>query len=566
MKKTAFLITLCLVLLPAVCFAQVINALPDELDNDPNQPVLATEAGLFQRSSISFLNVLAQQGTPLRRDWADMLVRIIQNSVHMPRFDYNAISQTVVDNFLAMPNSVSIEDRMNATVVPAILTAVEAESELRAMGMLTEQQRNSFIVNKARELGITETELNAVMNSAYIFVAVFNGMQSRRNESGATVVTLNAGGHWWRIDNSGEKPKAVLFSRIESTRRATHQNPDSAFISAARTIASDVQIATRGIPEFQLTAQIISRTARHVEISIGKNEDVKIDDKFRVFEQREDSEGNVRERRRGWIMADRILKGTEESQSRAQIISGSPYLGAIVREVPELGIDINLAFITTPRSIEVKNSTNPNGGTLRFKDVEISNMFGPRLKVGTNMARFGVPIPQFWVNLSGEYLWGDAKGSVSLSGQEVNLSGTESYGGELSIAKKWYIRRFVIAPEVGFGVKRVLLKTEEIRGTWTLGQGAWLTQFAYSQWSVGAIANLGLEIAITPLVNIGGFAGLSAFTGGNQWSLTWLNKDREWVDYTDFSDRNSGDFRLKNTGVTSGVYASWAIPSRRNKR
>jgi len=106
-----------------------------------------------------------------------------------------------------------------------------------------------------------------------------------------------------------------------------------------------------------------------------------------------------------------------------------------------------------------------------------------------------------------------------------------------------------------------LLRTDQISYVWELGEGFRRTRFAYSQWSVGAVANLGTEIALSPLVNIGGFAGLSAFTGSNQWSLTWINKDDEWEDFPDFTDRNSGDFRLNNTGMSWGVYFSIAIPS-----
>ncbi|MCL2844754.1 MAG: hypothetical protein FWE23_04795 [Chitinivibrionia bacterium] len=574
MNKIGFLLIF-LVFLPVICIAQSMHEVPTESDGDlvqhitlhekdgatatPQQPAPATEAGQFLRSSISLLNVLATRDAPLPPQWADALVRTIQDSIRMARFDYNAISQSVVERFLAMPSSISIEERMNATVVPAVLTAVEAESELRAMGMLTEQQRNSFIVNKARELGITEAELNAVMNSAYIFVVVFNGMERRRNQQGETTIRLSAGGHWWRIDNSGDVPTAVLFSRIERTHTATDANPNRAFQTAASAIAADVQTATRGIPEFQLTAQILSRTARHVEISIGQSEGVRIDDKYRIYESIEDADGTIRERRRGWIMVNKVMTDAQASQSRAQIISGSPYLGAVVREVPELGFDAGFAFVQVPRRITVKNDSA--GGDLRFNDVKIGNSFGPRVKISANMARLGVPISQLWVNLSLEYLWGSADGSVFLHGQDIRLSNTESYGGELSFTKKWYIRRFVIAPEAGFGVKRVLLKTDEVRATWTPGQNPWLTQFAYSQWSVGAIANLGVEIAISPLVNIGSFAGVNAFTGNNQWSLTWLNRDNKWEDFVDLTDRKSGDFRLNNMGMSWGIYFSMAIPS-----
>ena len=571
MKKTAISAAVCLIFLPALCLAQMIHEVTDEDEWEAaRRAARTTEAGQYMRSSVSLLNVLAQRDAPIQRNWADILVRTVQDAIRMPRFDYNAISQTVVNQFLAKSQSLSIEERMNATVVPAVLSALEAEREIRAMGMLTEQQRNSFIVTKARELGITETELNAVMNSAFIFVVVFNGLERGRTQDGQqTVITLSAGGHWWRVDNSGETPKATLFEQIELTRRGIDKNPETAFQLAAGLIASEVRARTQSIPEFQLTGQIIGRTARFAEISIGRNEGVGIDDLYRVYESIENTEGEVRQRRRGWIMVTEVMseEETESSLSRAQVISGAPYIGAIIREIPKLGLDASFQFAMAPRSIVVSGNSNPAGGNLNFSNVSVSNMFGVRGKIKMNLAKIsrhfgqkGLPVSQLWLNMSGEYLWGSAEGEVTLpSGrQRRNLDGAESWGGMLSIERKWYIRRLALAPELGIGLNRIFLKTEEettFRGT--------KMQSALSQTALGVFTNLGAELAISPFVNIGAFTGLNLYTGGNVWGLAHLNDKGEWVEDSSSKTGNSGNYRLRNTGMSWGIYFTVAVPAGR---
>jgi hypothetical protein len=188
----------------------------EDAAQDARQNIYTKEAGTYQRSSVAFLNIVAYKNRALTNSqWSDYLVKTIQDSVRMPRFDYNEISESIVKKFVSMPTSMSIEERMDATVVPAILAAVDAEKEVRAVALLSEQQKNSFITDKAKELGVTEEELNTVMNSAYIFVPVYVTHEERKNEAKEHVITLTAGGYWWKIDNSGEKPTSKVIARIQ---------------------------------------------------------------------------------------------------------------------------------------------------------------------------------------------------------------------------------------------------------------------------------------------------------------------------------------------------------------
>ncbi|MCL1946245.1 MAG: hypothetical protein FWF51_03705 [Chitinivibrionia bacterium] len=568
MKKLSLIATWTVVFSFA-CFAQDIsNVYEEEIDDEepaavaqptaPQQNNASTkEAGAYSRSSVTFLDVPGYINYNLDDPrWAAYLVKSIQDTVRMARFDYNIISRRAVDKFVNMSNRMPIEERMNATIVPVILRAVDAQKEIRAQNLLSQQQKNSFITDKAKELGITEAELNAVMNSAYIFIPVYAGHEEGKNDKGEFVIKLTAGGYWWKIDNEGQEPTAKIIATIQRTRTGVDANKNKAFQDAVDLIAMDVQVATRSIPAFQLSAQIVSKSPRYVEMSIGKNEGVVIDDKYRVFESREDGAGNVTEKRRGWVMVNKIKTDTEESKSQAQIITGVPYVGATVREIPHLPFDVAIMGVAVPYSIE---DGGINGGGLQFKDVKIEDyMYGPRIKISGNMANMlketGFPVPQLWLNISGEYLFGCASGSTDIG----DIKNAQSFGGELSFTKKLYIRRFVLAPEIGAGFKKVILKTGEIK---------YLTydvEYGYAQYTIGGIANLGVEFAVSPLANIGAYAGLNAYSGlgGNVWTFTWTDPydDYKWRDAPGSYD-NSGDYKLKSFGLSFGVYFNMAIPS-----
>lgn len=521
------------------------------------------EAGAYERKSVAFLNVVLTKGTNrLNPEFQSGFIKTFQNAVRMSRFDYNNIPQSVTDDFLNLPENMPIEERMNRAVVPAILAAVDAEKEMRAQNLLSEQQRNSFITDKAKELGITETELYSVMNSAYIFAPVYIGHKEERYEakdifSGKVTqmfrVTLSAGGYWWKIDNSGDKPSVKLIGRIERTSTGSEEISNKnhriiAFNSAMNSVASYVGVATKALPDFKLTAQIIHRTPRNVVLSIGEPEGVTVDNKYYIIESREDVDGGITEKQRGWVMVSKVgedAKGLDSMQSQAQIISGAPYIGAKLEEIPVQPIDITIGFAGVPFKENKKgdwaNSLFP------FDGLELGYMYGPKLKIGINMSNtFGLSTSQLWLNINGELLFGDAKGN-DCWGNEFNSA--MAYGGELSLTKKYYFRRFVLAPEVGFAVKNLDLSIAYNP----------LFDLSWSQLVLGGFVNLGIECAIHPMFNLGVLGGFNFQGGLDAWKLKLSSSDEGTDDIS--SGRYNTGYRTKATGLTFGVYGTYSIPS-----
>jgi len=528
--------------------------------------VSTKEAGTYQRKSVAFLNVLVNKGGSWNSQWSvsnHEMVDVLQNSVRFERFDYNNVPKNIVDKFIAMPSSIKIEERMNQTVVPAILAAVDANKEVRAMNLLSEQQKNSFITDKAKELGITADELNAVMNSAYIFAPVYLGYSDSSYSIGSGVtaykLTLSAGGYWWKIDNSGEKPAAKLIAHIERTyssikysnERYIHDGQiigykEAAFRGALNAIAVDVQTATKGVPEFQLSAQILDKNPRNVVISIGTREGVNTDDKFWVYQSYEDENGKVTNKKRGWVMVKKVgekAHGLDSAQSKAQIISGIPYIGSTVKEIPQLPIDITAGFVMSPVSIDTSSR-----GAVRID--ELSNMYGLKLKTNMNLFRRAGG-SQWWLGVGGELLFGHAEGEFGDSSYEIDYP--MAVGIDISFMKKIFVRRFVLAPEIGLGFKNIMIFGDEN----SLSNFSSYKRGRISQWQIGLLGNMGFEFAITPTFHLGGSAGWDAFTRNNMWKFSRKgNRDTSWVD--DGFLRSIND--LKTSGPTWSVYVSFAVP------
>jgi len=609
------------------------------------ESVSTKEAGAYQRKSIAFLNTVIQDGEKINPRLKSDFVSIVQDALRWQRFDYNNIPQNVSDQFSQMSSSIPLEERMQKTIIPAVLEAVSAEKESRALALLSEQQRNSFIVVKARELGFTEDELNAVMNAAYIFAPVYRGYSdtvyttqvsaSKRvpagTQNGQTIYqtvqvvetrtvflrTVRGGGYWWRIDVSGEEPALIPIGKFYRNASASvylglETTPanykETTFMSATRKIAEEIELATiKNVPDFWFSAQVLHRNPRNVVVSIGQPEGVRTDDKFRVIESRENQYGEITHRKRGWIMIKKVgeaARGLDSSQSRAQIISGFPYVGSTIKEIPHFPIDVAAGFGKNPfaldgtgrrnfalvqDSIDVIKSDTTYADSLTkmindlrresFGDIwdfKLSNMYGPRVKVSINpLTQSG--ISQFWTNLGGGIFFGTASGTLeyafvnkddSLSitpprdsdeYNEYELDGVSfGFAAEASVAKKIFIRRLALAPEVGFGVKSISI----FSGTKHEGDIR-DTSITMTQFSVGLMGNMGLEYAIAPILHIGGNVGFQLYSpGSNKWRSSWSYNvsDDKTESHTGLKVESSD--KLLTSGTTWSAYSVFTIPRR----
>jgi opacity protein-like surface antigen len=260
-----------------------------------------------------------------------------------------------------------IVELLKEKFVPKIIEILDIEKEIRAQGLLTEAQRNSFIATKAKSLGITAEQAMKIMNSAFIYVPVISKYNTYI--SGQTyVVELSAGVVWYRVVYREDGTSDLKLTVKKETRgigvgtigkEVKHEGEkvdykEYAFRTAAIALARDIQVAVRDIPEFRLGAQVIEVYSNAISFPMGKREGIKIDDGFDLVELQENPDGGVIQMKIGFARVTQVADNRSNPNrfSKARVIIGRGLEpGIYVSERPRLPIDLLVNFKTNPFTI-----------------------------------------------------------------------------------------------------------------------------------------------------------------------------------------------------------------------
>lgn len=453
------------------------------------------EAGSFERLSVTFLNTVIPLDRSSRLIPEERRVGIlsqIKDQIMMKRFDYNPlpyeIETVVVDEISAMLDKSSgssevlldqVTGFMNAKVVPEVVKYVDAAKELRAQKLMTEQERNSFITDKAKEMGITAEQLTRVMNSAFIFVPVISDY-NRFKVGQSYTETVDMGIIWWKIEVQGDKSGAEIVVKelkksfgVSNISDAAHESV--AFNQMAENGAKALRVATQQIPAFHLTGQILERNGNRVRYDLGSSEGVLLDSRYRIIDLIEDGDGGITAEKNGWIVVTDIADSSSERgyASEGRIVSGRPYVGALLHEYPRTAFELNMGY----RQFSIVRDTQ-SVNSYGF-DLTANYNFGP--KIGVRQLYFGVGY-----SLGVGYLNIDS----TLLSQDFNYD--DRFVNSLfhfQLLKKFQLRRVLMGLEGGTGYSLFYQDPFEKQGTMTL-------------FSSGKF-----ELALTPALNLGGKVG-----------------------------------------------------------
>lgn len=525
MRTAMLTLTLALLLLPAFASAQNVST---------------KEAGAYARKSVTYINALwlmDESARTLSPDKVALILDKVKQAVSMPRFDYNPVPDSLLGDFVAQANAVhypyvneaintaggadpmldSLAAVMERTVVPRICAVVDLNKEARAAGLTSEQQRNSFIADKAKTLGITMEDVEKVMNSAYIYIPLIRGYTSQLKDSSYST-GFAAGIIWFRISAQGEKAHAIpvvktftyssgfsVRDRNYATEAGMVGYKEFAFRAAVKNAARNLVVATQQIPDFRLSGQVIDKGFMGVGFNLGRREGVRVDDKYQIVEISEDSMGNQTTKKSGWVMVTSVADSTSKQgyKSKAEVIGGNPYTGAVLSEYPRLPLDLlirgRMFAFTTPDTV-----------TPLFNHLSLNNGYGGGLDIEYNIGKwFG--LNQFFFGLSGGLGTGAVSGSKSDSIDHMeeydhgsaNLSWMFNWSAEISLIKKFYIGRLAIVLQPEAGYQSLILETDKWTNTTTNND----EYYRLINAALGFAANGALEFAVSPAVNIGVGAG-----------------------------------------------------------
>jgi len=549
------------------------------------------EAGKYERKSVTYINALwlmDESAHQLSGEQAGFMLDKIKQGITMRRFDYNPVPESFVTDFVNQANALkfppvppgamaqpglggfgavadpmldSITAIMERTVVPKILEVVDLNKEMRADNLTSEQQRNSFMSDKAKSLGITMEDIDKVMNSAYIYIPLIRRFNETMKDSSLTL-SFDAGIIWFRISTKGEKARAIpvvrkfTFSmgpgrlgKIYASSTGVIDYKEFAFRSAVKNAVRNLVGATQEIPEFRLSGQVLEQGFMNVSFDLGKNEGVHIDDKYHIVEFTEEADGTISQKKNGWVMVTSVGDSNSKQgyKSKAQVIAGSPFTGAVLSEFPRIPIDI----ILKGRMFAFKNDSTKTTGL--FDSLGITNAYGAGIDAQYDIGR-SMGIPQLFFDIGFGMGWGSASGGLILPGliDEPKLSSTGCMAFEGSLVKKFYMGRFALMLQPTFTYQTVSVLSDKAIDNGTD------TYYRATNSNLGFAANAGLEFALGAAVNFGLGVGYQLLGINKDWDVE--SKTGSGGSWNKFGSTYTNDIGLNYTGLTAQIYFTWSVP------
>ncbi|MBU1652321.1 hypothetical protein KKA00_08880, partial [bacterium] len=437
-------------------------------------------------------------------------------------------------------------DLMNETLVPEIMRIIDLQKEMRAQGLVTEAEKNSFVVQKAKETGITSQDLETVMNAAYIYLPIISQVsieKDKRNNSASA--TVRGGILWFKINSAGDNTSVDLLVKKEATgsniarldgefnyggRRL--DGAEYAFVSAAKTFARNLKVATQEIPEFQLTNPLTTAGAGWVELPMGKSEGLGLDDKFIIAEYYEQADKSLIQKKLGMVRVSKVSHNPKEGSRARNVIGGGFQRGMVALEPPRLPIDLSFRFGMAPLAMNTKESGNDEtfNGTI----------YTGQLWFNYNLAK-STQWSQFFVSLYGEF-GGGSISDLEIWYEEVPAGMYAGIG--IGFAKKLYFNRFHLGLEA-LGSYAHYNFSDTPSG---------YDSYEWSLSTIGLTFNGNLEIALGYDVLLGGGVSYKLFAPSTNWTY---KENGEKVDVTDENDIGELDF----SGVGFQLYLTWSLPS-----
>jgi len=544
---------------------------------------MAQEPAKYSRKSITFIDALLST-TELKLNSADRhyLLNTIQTGIRIARFDYNPLPENLQSTFRQKLTATrhfsedELESQINACLVPEIVKVLDLNKEIRAQGLITETQRNSFITLKAKELGITAEQLEQVMNSSFLFIPVINSYSEKTDKDKGEVSVKITGSLLWYHVIGDDQPRVEKIARVFSESNSSAAKDDHytidgqrvdareyAFRTAAHTLAMNFEIKTRELDMFKLTAPIVAIERRRIEFPLGRAEGIKLDEPFFVGEWIERSDGKVRFQKSGFVRISTVADNQKTPGQLSQAVAikkGDWAHGMMIVEHPRLGIDI--AFKPRLFSINVESGfmMNTSKGFVVYFDDYAGKTIGLDLDFQWNIASlinkrqtflvFGgtasvIPVESQIFDFA---IWDKDWRLIDLIPTNNWFAGL--YYGYAGYLKKYYLGPFAIQGEALLGAQ--IISISKVRGS-DYYNGEKVT---ISNNSVGVRLNAGLEYAVNIDWNIGIFAGVQAFPPIDWWTVKYDKKEVDIVNEAGWVAP-----KMYSYSTTFGLYIHFSPPT-----
>lgn len=528
------------------------------------------QQGKYVRKSLTVVPMLFWMGSGLddvRRRHRPLVLASLRDSLkHMSRFDINPVSQRAMANFRSAWDAewynTSLKNMFNPAkreatlarlidekLVPDLFGAMMGVMKERAEKNLTEDQVNSFMVDKAKESGVTATELNLVLNAGYVVIPVVEYLAYGIDSKGGYQATIRGGLYLYKVNVgkdkiSLEKKASLIRVGQELVDKDGYSLLDRALLGklaamptseiimhkAIDNMMTAVMQDMRDMPEFRLLSQMTFAEKSTYQIPFGPGEikDVGMDKFFEQVEQVQAKDGSIKDEVTGWGFVNKPINfkypvkktdsNTTEYIWQGYAAKGEIMSGVVTREYSRVPVDVDfrvgagmlgievpedgmLGLVVAPKKAGEKFTISGVGLMAQFQ-----TMYSPLL--GVSGLGLHINATYKYVPIAEGELYAPVFSPLGTNYQYTSMA---SYDAGIGVHKKWWFGQIVpmVGADIRFG--RFGLFAEDSLG--------WYEDYGLVDYYIGARASAGVEYAFTPNVRAGiNAAGLWNSNFGN-WEI-----------------------------------------------
>ena len=535
--------------------------------------VSSPQSGKYVRKSVAFVDVLMITDSNIRLMGENerFLLNAIHESIRISRFDYNPLPGAVQSTFKmnlrakGMVGDDQIAAVIREIIAPEIIKYLDVSKELRAQNLVSEVQKNMFIAVKAKELGVTAEQMEQVMNSSYIYVPFISKYKLKKEKDEKDLNVSISGGLIWFHITAGDEPQVEKLATIRSDATSSAEKKkdydmegaiisaeEYAYRTAVQTLTMNLQVLTRGIDMFKLTAPIADVDGRTIRFPLSKVEGIRMDEPFFVGEYSETKTGKIKFRQSGFVrvgtVSDPNKPGKQLSTAWA-VKKGDWVRGMTILEHPRIGIDISVKPRWFKMDIKEGIFFNDEYFYIHFDDYK-GGAVGIDFDMQWNIAEMTKKRQSFLV-VGGTAGATPVRSAIYSSFWDIVFDVPEEswaagiLSGYLGYMRKFYLGPMAVHAEALAGIQHLVLSD-----TW---QDENVT---ISNNSLGARVNLGLEYAVNIDWNIGVFAGMNLFPAMDWWTVKY--KDEE-IDVENYDVWDAP--KISSISPTYGFYIHYSIPT-----
>lgn len=303
---------------------------------------LFAQQGEYRRKSVSSLGYTWYAPDTYRRAFSEEFYgALVDRYIEVDRFDFNALPPGALKSYKSQMDQVQgldfeafarILERTVGKMISELLLDPELQ-EARREGLEEESARIRLARTKGKDFGLTEEQLFALMNSAYVYFPYITAANWQREENDIKY-NIKGGIVWYQvqIDAQGEVKMVMVESgSAEGEGNASvgssgyntfnfagtkyNTTPyEYAMFSGMQAWTNNLSIIMRRIPDFSLSAQILQKKSRtRFTSSLGLKDGVYLDDGFYVVEHYETAGGEIKKKRIGY---GRLIKNVDNRKGK----------------------------------------------------------------------------------------------------------------------------------------------------------------------------------------------------------------------------------------------------------